>query len=139
MSKRGAVGFACAAVATLATLALHSQTAAAIAQNDTPYAATRLVARWRAIMNSTLEDSRAFAPETVIELMEIFVSPGAVRLIQDKASDEQVQRVDGLVQRFALAVVSAGDKQPDGSVILEESDVDTAERATCPVYPFCPQ
>ena len=114
-----------------------SATLLSAAQGDTPYAATRLVARWRALMNGTLEDSRAFASEPVTELMEIFVSPGAVRLVQDKASDEQIQRIDAVVQRFARAVVSAGDKQPDGSVIVQESDVDAAEKGICPVYPFC--
>src|SRR5262249_23260938 len=51
--------------------------------NETPYAATRLIGRWRTIMNQTLEDARAFAAEEVTDLMEAFVSPGAVRAVQD--------------------------------------------------------
>lgn len=139
MSFRGSVwGLCVAAVLVCPAPLLYVQSAEA-AQADTPYTATRLIARWRAIMNSTLEDSRAFAPEAVIESMEIFVSPGAVRLAQDKASDAQIQGADREVRRFALAVVSAGDKQPDGSVILGEGAVEAAEKAVCPVYPFCPQ
>lgn len=109
----------------------------AAAQNQTPYVATRLIGHWRAIMNNTLEDSRAFAPEGVLDQMEVFVSPGAVRVVQDKASDEQLKKVDAVVERFALAVVRAGSRQPDGSVIIQESAVEAAEKAICPVYPFC--
>lgn len=110
---------------------------AAAAQGDTPYAATRLIGRWRALMNTTLEESRAFAAEPVAELMEIFVSPGAVRLIQDKATDEQVEKIDAVVERFALAAVRAGHRQPDGSTIVEEAAIESAQAAVCPVYPFC--
>ena len=110
---------------------------AAAAQGDTPYAATRLIGRWRALMNTTLEESRAFASEPVAELMEIFVSPGAVRLIQDKATDEQVEKIDAVVERFVLAAVRAGHRQPDGSTIVEEAAVESAQAAICPVYPFC--
>lgn len=110
---------------------------AAAAQGDTPYAATRLIGRWRALMNTTLEESRAFASEPVAELMEIFVSPGAVRLIQDKATDEQVEKIDAVVERFVLAAVRAGHRQPDGSTIVEEAAIESAQAAICPVYPFC--
>jgi hypothetical protein len=34
-------------------------------------------------------------------------------------------------------VVKAGTRQPDGSVIVEESAIEPAEKAICPVYPFC--
>lgn len=60
-------------------------------RNDTPCVATKLIWRWRGIMNQVLEDSRAFAPESVIDLMEVFVSPGAVRAEQDKLNDEQLE------------------------------------------------
>lgn len=110
---------------------------AAAAQGDTPYAATRLIGRWRALMNTTLEESRAFAAEPVAELMEVFVSPGAVRLIQDKATEEQVEKIDAVVERFALAAVRAGYRQPDGSTIVEEAAIESAQAAICPVYPFC--
>lgn len=138
-TSRGRRLCAVALLAAVAAPALGGAAPLTIAQGDTPYVATRLVARWRALMNTTLEESRAFASEPVTELMEVFVSPGAVRLVQDKASDEQIQRIDAVVQRFALAVVSRGEKQPDGSVIVEESDVDEAGKGICPVYPFCAQ
>lgn len=51
---------------------------------DTPYVATRLIWHWRGIMNEVLEESRAFAAEDVTDAMEVFVSPGAVRAVQDK-------------------------------------------------------
>ncbi len=128
-----------AVVLALLAAGAASDAVDAAVQEGTPYAATRLIGRWRAIINATLEDSRAFAPEAVGELMEIFVSPGAVRLVQDKANEDAVRKADAVVERYALAVVKAGARQPDGSVIVGEAAVDAAERAVCPVYPFCPQ
>ena len=106
-------------------------------QNDTPYVATKLIWRWRGIMNQTLEDSRAFASEPVTDLMEVFVSPGAVRAVQDKLTEEQLKKADAVVERFALNVVKRATRQEDGSRIIEEDAVQAAEKATCPVYPFC--
>lgn len=106
-------------------------------QNDTPYVATRLIWRWRGIMNKTLEDSRAFASEPVTDLMEVFVSPGAVRAVQDKLNEEQLKKADAVVERFALTVVRLASRQEDGSRIVEEEAVQAAGKATCPVYPFC--
>src|SRR5262245_15851335 len=68
-----------------------SVTPAAQNSNDTPYAASRLIGRWRTIMNRTLEDTRASAAEEVADLMEGFVSPGAVRAVQDKATEAQLK------------------------------------------------
>jgi len=106
-------------------------------QNDTPYVATKLIWRWRGIMNATLEESRAFASEPVLDMMEVFVSPGAVRAVQDKLNEEQLKKADAVVERFALAVVRLASRQDDGSRIVEEEAVQAAEKATCPVYPFC--
>jgi hypothetical protein len=108
-------------------------------QNDTPYVATRLIWRWRGIMNAALEDSRAFAPEAVTDEMEVFVSPGAVRAVQDKLDDEQLKKADAVVERFALTVVRNSKRQDDGSRIVDEEAVQAAAKATCPVYPFCPE
>jgi hypothetical protein len=107
--------------------------------DDTPYGATKLIWRWRGIMNATLEDARAFASEPVTDMMEVFVSPGAVRAVQDKASEEQLKKADAVVERFALAAVRQAQRQPDGSRIVDEEAVQAAEKATCPVYPFCPE
>ena len=38
-------------------------------------------------------------------MMEVFVSPGAVRAVQDKLNEEQLKKADAVVERFALAVV----------------------------------
>ena len=110
---------------------------AAHAQNETPYEATRLIGRWRTVMNRTLEESRAFASEEVSDEMEVFVSPGAVRAVKDKATEEQLKRADAAVERFVDAMVKAGRRQPDGSVIVDASGIEPAQKAICPVYPFC--
>jgi len=105
--------------------------------DDTPYAASRLVGRWRTVMNRTLEEDRAFASEPVADLMEEFVSPGAVRAVRDKADEAQLQKADEVLKRFVDAMVKAGEKRPDGSVVVEESTIEPARKAICPVYPFC--
>lgn len=121
----------------LSAITLASGSSADAQQPDTPYAATRLIGRWRSIMNTTLEESRAFAPEEVTDLMEEFVSPGAVRSVQDKANEEQLKKADAIVERFAFAVVRAGARQSDGSVVIAAEAIASAERMVCPVYPFC--
>src|SRR3954462_3017933 len=85
--------------------------------NEAPYAATRLIGRWRTVMNRTLEDSRGVASEPGADMMEEFVSPGAVRAVRDKANEEQPKRADAVLERFVYALVKAGSRQPDGSVI----------------------
>ena len=127
----------CAAMVSL--IGLTSGTSAVQDANDTPYAASRLIGRWRAIMNRTLEETRAFAAEEVTDLMEEFVSPGAVRAVKDKAGEAQLKKADEVVQRFVYAMVRAGTRQPDGSVVVEASAIEPAVRAICPVYPFCEQ
>jgi hypothetical protein len=128
-----AVMAAVVALSSIAGVGLDAQNG----QNDTPYVATKLIWRWRGIMNATLEESRAFASEPVLDMMEVFVSPGAVRAVQDKLNEEQLKKADAVVERFALAVVRLASRQDDGSRIVEEEAVQAAEKATCPVYPFC--
>jgi hypothetical protein len=118
-------------------IACSSGTAAAQNSNETPYAATRLIGRWRTIMNRTLEDTRAFAAEEVTDLMEEFVSPGAVRAVQDKATEAQLKKADEAVEQFVYAMVKVSKRQPDGSVVVEASAIESAQKAICPVYPFC--
>jgi hypothetical protein len=124
---------------TLAILVLCSAPIVAIGQNtnETPYAASRLIGRWRTVMNRTLEDARAFASEEVADLMEEFVSPGAVRAVQDKATEAQLKKADEIVERFVYAMVKASTRRPDGSVVVEPSAIEPAVKAICPVYPFC--
>jgi len=107
------------------------------APNEVPYEATRLIGRWRTVMNRALEDARASATESVTDRMEEFVSPGAVPAVQDKASEERLKRADDALERLVYAMVKAGTRRPDGSVIVEEAALDPARRAICPVYPFC--
>ena len=124
-------------VVTLFVIACAGAFRAAQDSNETPYAAARLIGRWRTIMNQTLENTRAFAAEEVTDLMEEFVSPGAVRAVQDKASEAQLKKADEAVERFVYAMVKASPRQPDGSVVVEASAIEPAVKAICPVYPFC--
>ncbi len=133
MKPLHAVMAAVVALSSISGVGLDAQSG----QNDTPYVATKLIWRWRGIMNATLEESRAFASEPVLDMMEVFVSPGAVRAVQDKLNEEQLKKADAVVERFALAVVRLASRQDDGSRIVEEEAVQAAEKATCPVYPFC--
>jgi hypothetical protein len=34
-------------------------------------------------------------------------------------------------------MVRSSSRRPDGSVIIEETALEPAQRAICPVYPFC--
>jgi hypothetical protein len=111
--------------------------AAAQDSNETPYAAARLIGRWRAIMNRTLEDRRASAAEEVFDEMEAFVSPGAVRAVQDKAGEARLKEADATVERFVIEVLKRSTRQPDGSLLVGASAIEPAARAICPVYPFC--
>jgi hypothetical protein len=128
---------AAAAILACGLLAPATLAAQGSGQTETPYVATKLIWRWRAIMNTTLEESRAFAPEPVTDLMEVFVSPGAVRAVEDKLSEDELKKADAVVERFTFAVVGAARRQDDGSRIVDEEAVEKAEDATCPVYPFC--
>lgn len=118
-------------------IASSSKVPAAQNSNETPYAASRLIGRWRTIMNRTLEDARAFAAEEVTDLIEEFVSPGAVRAVQDKATEAQLKKADDTVEQFVYAMVKVSKRQPDGSVVVEASAIEPAQKTICPVYPFC--
>ena len=106
-------------------------------QHRTPYQAQALIARWRAVVLTTFEERRASAEEPIMDSIEIVISPGAVKAVQDKANEQRLKAVDGVVQRFALAMIAAGDPFPDGSVGITEEAIDAALRKICPVYPFC--
>ena len=127
----------CLAMAASTLLGTVMQAQGGSGQQDTPYVATRLIWHWRGIMNTILEDSRAFASEGVTDDMEVFVSPGAVRAVQDKLSQADLKKADAVVERFAYAVVANASRQDDGSRIVSEDAVQAAAKTTCPVYPFC--
>ena len=120
-----------AAAALLATITL------AAGQGGTPYQAQNVISRWRAIVLTTFEERRASAEEPIMDSIEIVISPGAVKVVQDKANDARMKEVDGVVQRFALAMVQSGEPVADGSVGITEEAIDNALRKICPVYPFC--
>lgn len=117
--------------------AASASTGLAEPQDDTPYAASKIIWRWRTVMNLALDDSRAFASEEVIDALEVFVSPAAVRVVREKASEDQLKKADAVLQRFVLEMVKVSTRQPDGSLIVEESAIEPARKAICPVYPFC--
>jgi hypothetical protein len=121
----------------LLIFACSSGAPAAQNSSETPYAAARLIGRWRTVMNQALEASRAAAEENVTDAMEEFISPGAVRAVQDKATEEQLKKADAVLERFVAAMIKASARQPDGSVVVEASAIEPAEKAICPVYPFC--
>jgi hypothetical protein len=125
------------ALIVAAVLSSSASNLTAQARSDVPYEAARLIGRWRTVMNRTLEEARASAAESVTDRMEEFVSPGAVRAVQDKAPEEQLKRADAALERLVYAMVKAGTRQPDGSVIIEEAALEPGRRAICPVYPFC--
>jgi len=64
-------------------------------------------------------------------------SSDAVRAGQDKASEAQLKKAGEAVERFVYAMVKASTRRPDGSVVVEASAIEPAEKAICPVYPFC--
>jgi hypothetical protein len=105
--------------------------------NSIPHDAALLVGRWRTVMNVALENSRASTNEPVEDLMEAFVSPGAVRAAKEKAAESQLQKADAALRRFVDEIIKASERRPDGSVVVEESAVSAGVRAICPVYPFC--
>jgi hypothetical protein len=125
------------ALGMAAAITIAGSTLAAGGQGGTPYQAQGVIARWRAIVLTTFEDRRASAEEPIMDSIEIVISPGAVKVVQDKANDQRMKEVDGVVQRFAVAMVQAGEPVPDGSVAITEQAIDNALRKICPVYPFC--
>jgi len=129
--RRGAV------VLVSAILALWTDRPVVAQDVEEIRAATRLVWRWRGVMNQALEDYRAYAEEAVTDRMEEFVSPGALRATRDKATEEQLKRADGVLLRFVDAIVKGSDRRPDGSVIVVAEAIEPAQKSICPIYPFC--
>ena len=99
--------------------------------------ASELVRRWRVVIGTTFEERRASAMEPIMDEIEIVISPGAVKAAQDRANDQQLKAADALMQRFALAMVAAGERLPDGSVHIGEEAIDAGLAKICPAYPLC--
>lgn len=106
-------------------------------QDRSAYQATTLIRRWRVIINTTFEERRASAQEPIMDSIEVAISPGAVKAVQDRATEQRLKTIDAAVQRFANAMVGAGERLPDGSVAISEDAIYAALKAICPVYPFC--
>ena len=109
--------------------------------NSAAYRASELVRRWALIVNETFESSRAFSTDEfedkVTDLIDQFLSAGAVRAVQDRASEPQLKTADGAVKRLAAAMVEAGNRQSDGSTQVTETSFETGRKKLCPQYPFC--
>lgn len=118
-------------------IAVASAVALEAGQDRTPYQAQGLIARWRAIVLTVFEERRASAEEPIVDSIEIVISPGAVKAVQDKANEERIKAADAVIRRFALAMIAAGEPVADGSVAITEDAIDAAFKKICPVYPFC--
>ena len=105
------------------------------------YRASELVRRWQLIVYQTFESARAFSTDEfedrVTDLIDQFLSVGAVRAIQDRASEPQLKTADLAVKRLAVSMVQAGSRQPDGSTQVTEASFETGRKKLCPQYPFC--
>ena len=109
----------------------------AAGQDRTAYRATELIQRWRIIINTTFEERRAAAEEPIMDSIEVVISPGAVKATQDGVNEQRLKTIDAVVERFALAMVAAGEHGNDGSTIITETAIDTGMQKVCPAYPFC--
>ena len=109
--------------------------------NDAPYRAAELVQHWGLIINETFESLKAFSSDEfndpVMDLVDQFLSIGAVRAVQDHATEPQLKSADAAVKRFAIAMVEAGNRQSDGSTQVTEESFEAGRRKICPQYPFC--
>lgn len=125
--------FVCALV-----LALSAAAAPAAVQPPTDAdRAAALVVRWQQIVYPKFESSRAFIAEEESDALNAFLSGGAVRAVRDRVDAAGLRKADEAIDRFAAAMVKAGTRRSDGSVVLEAEAFEKALDATCPLYPFC--
>src|SRR5258706_8445701 len=100
--------------------------------------AHEMVIHWQQIVYPKFEDARAFISEENTDILNAFMSGGAVKSIQDrKATAADVKKADEAITRFANAMISAAPRQPDGSRVLDAAAYQAAREKTCPLYPFC--
>jgi len=123
--------------ATLVALVACGAAPRAGGQDRTAYRATELIQRWRVIINTTFEERRASVEEPISDAIEIAISPGAVKATQDGVNEQRLKTIDGVVERFALAMVAAGEHGADGSTIITEDAIEAGMKKVCPAYPFC--
>ena len=107
-------------------------------QRDSPAVqAARLVTRWTIIVSERFETARAFKSDATDELVDQFISTGAVRAVEDKAGDDKLRAADAAIDRFAIAIIRAGNRRADGSTEVTDDSVVAGRSAVCPIYPFC--
>ncbi|MBZ5558213.1 MAG: hypothetical protein LAO77_13145 [Acidobacteriia bacterium] len=100
--------------------------------------AHEMVIHWQQIVYPKFEDARAFISEENTDILNAFMSGGAVTSIRDrKTMPADRKKADEAITRFANAMISAAPRQPDGSRILDATAYQTAREKTCPLYPFC--
>jgi hypothetical protein len=100
--------------------------------------AHQMVIHWQQIVYPKFEDARAFISEENTDILNAFMSGGAVKSIQDrKATSADVKKADEAITRFANTMISAAPRQPDGSRVLDAAAYQAAREKTCPLYPFC--
>jgi hypothetical protein len=100
--------------------------------------AHELVIHWQQIVYPKFEDARAFISEENTDILNAFLSGGAVKSIQDrKTTPADVKKADEAIARFVNAMIAAAPRQPDGSRVLDAAAYQAAREKTCPLYPFC--
>jgi hypothetical protein len=100
--------------------------------------AHELVIHWQQIVYPKFEDARAFISEENTDILNAFMSGGAVTSIRDrKTTAADVKKADEAITRFVNAMISAAPRQPDGSRIIDANAYQAAGEMTCPLYPFC--
>jgi hypothetical protein len=100
--------------------------------------AHQMVIHWQQLVYPKFEDARAFISEENTDILNAFMSGGAVKSIQDrKTTAADMKKADEAITRFANAMISAAPRQPDGSRVLDAAAYQTAREKTCPLYPFC--
>lgn len=127
------------AAAALATVAGPARQAAAQGPGGDSAAtqAAHLVTRWTIIVTERFERNRAFKSDSTDELVDQFISMGAVTAVKDKAGDDKLRAADAAVDRFAVETIKAGRRNDDGSVEVVDDAVVAGIKAVCPAYPFC--
>jgi len=100
--------------------------------------AHEIVIHWQQIVYPKFEDARAFISEENTDILNAFMSGGAVTSIRDrKTTAADVKKADEAIARFVNAMISAAPRQPDGSRIIDANAYQAAREKACPLYPFC--
>jgi hypothetical protein len=97
-----------------------------------------MVIHWQQVVYPKFEDARAFISEENTDVLNAFLSGGAVTSVQDrKTTPADLKAADEAIARFANEMIRAATRQEDGSRVLDAAAYQTAREKTCPLYPFC--